>query len=51
MVYEVCNLDEPLCSVYFRTSADGRDYGDPLGKYPRHANDRCHWIGFDIARQ
>lgn len=46
MVYEVCNLDEPLCSVYFRTSADGWDYGDPFdlgtgvrttdGKYPRH---------------
>jgi hypothetical protein len=46
MVYEVCNLDEPLCSAYFRTSADGWDYGDPLslgtgirtadGKYPRH---------------
>lgn len=46
MVYEVCNLDEPLCSAYLRTSADGWDYGDPLdlgtgirtadGKYPRH---------------
>jgi hypothetical protein len=46
MVYEVCNLDEPLCSAYFRTSADGWDYGDPNnlgtgirtadGKYPRH---------------
>ncbi|MPZ83665.1 MAG: exo-alpha-sialidase [Actinophytocola sp.] len=46
MVYEVCNLDEPLCSAYFRTSTDGWDYGDPLdlgagirtadGKYPRH---------------
>jgi hypothetical protein len=46
MVYEVCNLDEPLCSVHFRTSADGWDYGDPFdlgtgvrtadGKYPRH---------------
>ena len=46
MVYEVCNLDEPLCGAYFRTSADGWDYGDPLdlgtgirtadGKYPRH---------------
>lgn len=46
MVYEVCNLDEPLCSVYFRTSSDGWDYGNPLdlgtgvrtadGKYPRH---------------
>jgi hypothetical protein len=46
MVYEVCNLAEPLCSIYFRTSADGWDYGDPFslgtgvrtadGKYPRH---------------
>ena len=46
MVYEVCNFDEPLCSIYFRTSADGWDYGDPFnlgtgvrtadGKYPRH---------------
>lgn len=46
MVYEVCNLDEPLCSIYFRTSPDGWDYGDPSdigtgvrtadGKYPRH---------------
>ncbi|MGH3763272.1 sialidase family protein [Actinophytocola sp.] len=46
MVYEVCNLDEPLCSAYLRTSADGWDYGDPFnlgtgirttdGKYPRH---------------
>lgn len=46
MVYEVCNLHEPLCSIYFRTSPDGWDYGDPLtvgvgvrtsdGKYPRH---------------
>lgn len=46
MVYEVCNLAEPLCSVYFRTSRDGWDYGDPFdlgigvrtpdGKYPRH---------------
>jgi hypothetical protein len=46
MVYEVCNLHEPLCSIYFRTSSDGWDYGDPLnvgvgvrtadGKYPRH---------------
>jgi hypothetical protein len=45
-VYEVCNLDEPLCSIYYRTSADGWDYGDPFelgtgvrtadGKYPRH---------------
>jgi hypothetical protein len=46
MVYEVCNLDEPLCSAYYRTSANGWDYGDPNdlgtairtadGKYPRH---------------
>lgn len=46
LVYEVCNLEEPLCSVYFRTSRDGWHYGDPLqpgtgvrtadGKYPRH---------------
>lgn len=46
MVYEVCNLDEPLCSAYFRTSTDGWNYGDPFdlgtgirtadGKYPRH---------------
>jgi hypothetical protein len=47
MVYEVCNIKgEPLCSSYFRTSADGWDYGDPLnlgtlirtadGKYARH---------------
>lgn len=46
MVYEVCNLDEPLCSIYWRTSPDGWDYGDPTqlgtgvrtadGKYPRH---------------
>jgi hypothetical protein len=46
LVYEVCNLDEPLCSIYFRTSADGWNYGDPFdlgtgirtadGKYPRH---------------
>ncbi|MGH3877384.1 MAG: sialidase family protein [Actinophytocola sp.] len=46
MVYEVCNLDEPLCSTYYRTSPDGWDYGDPFnlgtgirtadGKYPRH---------------
>ena len=46
LVYEVCNLDEPMCSVYFRTSADGWDYGDPLdlgtsvrtadGKWVRH---------------
>jgi hypothetical protein len=46
MVYEICNLHEPLCSIYFRTSSDGWDYGDPLslgtgvrtadGKYPRH---------------
>jgi hypothetical protein len=46
MVYEVCNLPEPLCSIYSRTSRDGWDYGDPAwlgtgvrtgdGKYPRH---------------
>jgi hypothetical protein len=46
LVYEICNLAEPLCSIYFRTSADGWDYGDPSllgtpvrtvdGKYPRH---------------
>jgi hypothetical protein len=46
LVYEVCNLAEPMCSVYFRTSADGWDYGDPLdlgtsvrtadGKWVRH---------------
>lgn len=46
LVYEVCNLDQPMCSVYFRTSADGWDYGDPLdlgtsvrtadGKWVRH---------------
>lgn len=46
MVYEICNLPEPLCAVYVRTSADGWDYGDPSwlgtgvrtgdGKYPRH---------------
>jgi hypothetical protein len=46
MVYEVCNLKEPLCSAYTRTSKDGWDYGDPTnlgtgvrtadGKYPRH---------------
>jgi hypothetical protein len=46
MVYEVCNLPEPLCAVYVRTSRDGWDYGDPAnlgtgvrtadGKYPRH---------------
>jgi hypothetical protein len=46
LVYEVCNLDEPMCSVYFRTSADGWNYGDPLdlgtsvrtadGKWVRH---------------
>ncbi len=29
MVYEVCNLDEPLCSIHFRTSAARRGYGDP----------------------
>jgi hypothetical protein len=46
LVYEVCNLPEPMCSIYFRTSADGWDYGDPLdlgtsvrtldGKWVRH---------------
>jgi hypothetical protein len=46
LVYEVCNLDEPMCSVYFRVSADGWDYGLPLdlgtsvrtadGKWVRH---------------
>lgn len=46
MVYEMCNLNEPMCSIYFRTSADGWDYGDPLdpgtsvrtadGKWMRH---------------
>ncbi len=46
LVYEVCNLDEPMCSVYFRISDDGWDYGDPLdlgtsvrtadGKWVRH---------------
>ena len=46
LVYEVCNLDEPMCSIYFRISADGWDYGDPLdlgtsvrtadGKWVRH---------------
>jgi hypothetical protein len=46
LVYEVCNLAEPMCSIYFRTSADGWDYGDPLdlgtsvrtvdGKWVRH---------------
>lgn len=46
LVYEVCNLDEPLCSTYFRTSRNGWDFGNPLdlgtgvrtedGKYPRH---------------
>lgn len=47
MVYEVCNNDKVhLCSIYFRTSADGWDYGDSLnlgtvirtadGKYARH---------------
>lgn len=46
LVYEVCNLDEPLCSAYFRTSQNGWDFGNPLdlgtgvrtadGKYPRH---------------
>jgi len=46
MAYEVCNLPEPLCAIYYRTSLDGWDYGDPFslgtgvrtadGKYPRH---------------
>lgn len=47
MVYEVCNIDLLRnCGVYFRTSADGWDYGDPIdlgtqvitesGRYPRH---------------
>ena len=46
MAYEVCNLPEPLCAIYVRTSADGWDFGDPFvlgtgvrtadGKYPRH---------------
>jgi hypothetical protein len=46
LVYEVCNLDEPMCGVYSRTSADGWDYGDPAdlgtsvrtedGKWVRH---------------
>ncbi|MCT2588024.1 sialidase family protein [Actinophytocola gossypii] len=47
LVYEVCNIEgEPLCSIYFRTSQDGWDFGDPNdlgtgvrtgdGKYPRH---------------
>ena len=46
LVYEMCNLDEPMCGVYFRTSTDGWDYGDPLdpgtsvrtadGKWVRH---------------
>jgi hypothetical protein len=46
MAYEVCNLAEPLCSIYTRTSSDGWDYGEPTnlgtgvrtadGKYPRH---------------
>jgi hypothetical protein len=46
MAYEVCNLPEPLCAIYVRTSRDGWDYGDPAylgegvrtadGKYPRH---------------
>lgn len=31
MVYEVCNLD-PVhpCAIYYRTSPDGYNYGDPL---------------------
>jgi hypothetical protein len=47
MVYEVCNNDKVhLCSIYYRTSPDGWDYGDSLdlgtvirtadGKYARH---------------
>jgi len=46
MTYELCNTAEPMCSVHFRTSADGWDYGDPLdagttvrtadGKWMRH---------------
>lgn len=47
LVYEVCNLAaQPMCSVYFRTSTDGWEYGDPLdlgtsvrttdGKWMRH---------------
>lgn len=47
MVYEVCNNDKlHLCSVYYRTSTDGWDYGDSLnlgtvirtadGDYARH---------------
>jgi hypothetical protein len=47
MVYEVCNNDKVhLCSIYYRTSKDGWDYGDSLnlgtvirtadGKYARH---------------
>lgn len=46
LVYEICNLAEPMCSIYFRTSADGWNYGDPLnlgtsirtadGKWMRH---------------
>jgi hypothetical protein len=31
MVYEVCNLDPVRpCAIYYRTSPDGYDYGDPL---------------------
>ncbi|MGQ0838000.1 exo-alpha-sialidase [Actinokineospora sp.] len=47
MVYEVCNNDLlRLCGIYFRTSVDGWNYGDPTdlgtqvrttaGRYPRH---------------
>ncbi|MGH3863810.1 sialidase family protein [Actinokineospora sp.] len=47
MVYEVCNIDLLRnCGIYFRTSTDGWDWGDPIdlgtqviteaGRYPRH---------------
>ncbi|WP_208297427.1 sialidase family protein [Actinophytocola oryzae] len=46
LVYEVCNTEEPMCAIHFRTSADGWDYGDPVdlgtavrtadGKWVRH---------------
>jgi hypothetical protein len=46
LVYEVCNLDEPMCAIHFRTSADGWHYGTALdlgpsvrtadGKWARH---------------
>jgi hypothetical protein len=44
LVYEVCNLAEPMCSIYFRTSADGWDYGDPqdLGTSVRTADGK--WV-------